>query len=111
MHTDPVVIMLAIDGDRGLLDAPRVSSPTHGRALAGFIEPGETIEYAVRRRDAAKRPASDPAGGDAPLPALAVSVVADDRLLRAGDFDRDVDRQERAREHAAGSAATKPPRC
>lgn len=48
-RTDPVVIMLAIDGDRCLLGRqPRFPKGMYS-ALAGFLEPGETIEEAVRR--------------------------------------------------------------
>ncbi|MCC6947450.1 MAG: NAD(+) diphosphatase [Bradyrhizobiaceae bacterium] len=48
-RTDPCVIMLAIDGERCLLGrAPRFP-PEMWSCLAGFIEPGETIEEAVRR--------------------------------------------------------------
>jgi len=48
-RTDPAVIMLVHQGDKCLL-------ATHGRlkkgtysTLAGFVEPGETLEHAVRR--------------------------------------------------------------
>ncbi len=48
-RTDPVVIMLAIDGDKCLLGRqPRFPQGMYS-ALAGFMEPGETIEAAVRR--------------------------------------------------------------
>jgi NAD+ diphosphatase len=48
-RTDPVVIMLAIAGERCVLGrSPRFAS-TMWSALAGFAEPGETIEEAVRR--------------------------------------------------------------
>jgi NAD+ diphosphatase len=48
-RTDPVVIMLAIDGDRALLGrSARFQARTYS-CLAGFVEPGETIEDAVRR--------------------------------------------------------------
>jgi NAD+ diphosphatase len=48
-RTDPVVIMLAIDGDACLLGRqPRFPKGMYS-ALAGFVEPGETIEAAVRR--------------------------------------------------------------
>ncbi len=48
-RTDPVVIMLAVDGDDCLLArAPRFLPGVYS-ALAGFVEPGETIEAAVRR--------------------------------------------------------------
>jgi NAD+ diphosphatase len=48
-RTDPVVIMLAVDGDACLLGRqPRFPKGMYS-ALAGFVEPGETIEAAVRR--------------------------------------------------------------
>jgi NAD+ diphosphatase len=48
-RTDPVVIMLAVDGDACLLGRqPRFPKGMYS-ALAGFLEPGETIESAVRR--------------------------------------------------------------
>ncbi len=48
-RTDPVVIMLALDGERCLLGrSPDFPEGTYS-ALAGFMEPGETIEEAVRR--------------------------------------------------------------
>ncbi|MEA2124493.1 MAG: diphosphatase [Solirubrobacteraceae bacterium] len=48
-RTDPVVIMLVVDGDRALLG--RQSAWPEGRysALAGFVEPGESLEAAVAR--------------------------------------------------------------
>ena len=48
-RTDPVVIMLVTDGDRVLLG--RQPSWPQGRysALAGFVEPGESLEEAVGR--------------------------------------------------------------
>ena len=48
-RTDPVVIMLAIDGDRCLLGRQKRFPKGMYSALAGFVEPGETIEEAVRR--------------------------------------------------------------
>ena len=48
-RTDPVVIMLAVDGESCLLGRqPRFPKGMYS-ALAGFLEPGETIEQAVRR--------------------------------------------------------------
>ncbi|MEO1102200.1 MAG: NAD(+) diphosphatase [Pseudomonadota bacterium] len=48
-RTDPVVIMLAVDGERCLLGRQtRFVSGVYS-CLAGFMEPGETIEAAVRR--------------------------------------------------------------
>ncbi|RAI03120.1 NAD(+) diphosphatase [Acuticoccus sediminis] len=46
-RTDPVVIMLAIDGERCVLG--RRANMSFYSSLAGFMEPGETIEAAVRR--------------------------------------------------------------
>jgi NAD+ diphosphatase len=48
-RTDPVVIMLAIAGDRCVLGRSRRFVPTMWSCLAGFVEPGESIEEAVRR--------------------------------------------------------------
>ncbi|HUF86628.1 MAG TPA: NAD(+) diphosphatase [Thermohalobaculum sp.] len=48
-RTDPVVIMLVTRGDAVLLGRQRVWPPGLYSLLAGFMEPGETIEDAVRR--------------------------------------------------------------
>lgn len=48
-RTDPVVIMLVVDGDDCLLGRQARFAPGMFTALAGFVEPGETIEDAVRR--------------------------------------------------------------
>jgi NAD+ diphosphatase len=48
-RTDPVVIMLAIDGARCLLGRQARFLPGMWTCLAGFVEPGENIEEAVRR--------------------------------------------------------------
>ena len=48
-RTDPVVIMLAHDGDRCLLGRQARFAPGMYSCLAGFLESGETIEDAVRR--------------------------------------------------------------
>lgn len=48
-RTDPVVIMLVVRGEKCLLGRqPRFNKGMYS-ALAGFLEPGETIEDAVRR--------------------------------------------------------------
>ena len=48
-RTDPVVIMLAVDGERCLLGRqPRFPRGMYS-CLAGFLESGETLEDAVRR--------------------------------------------------------------
>ncbi|MES0810276.1 NAD(+) diphosphatase [Roseibium sp. SCPC15] len=48
-RTDPCVIMLITDGDRALLGRPARLPEGVYTTLAGFMEPGETIEQAVRR--------------------------------------------------------------
>ncbi len=50
-RTDPVVIMLAIDAERDRCLLGRSPHFPEGMysCLAGFVEPGETIEHAVRR--------------------------------------------------------------
>ncbi|WP_158936959.1 NAD(+) diphosphatase [Burkholderia sp. S171] len=48
-RVDPVVIMLVIDGERCLLGRQRQFASGMYSALAGFVEPGETAEDAVRR--------------------------------------------------------------
>jgi NAD+ diphosphatase len=48
-RTDPVVIMLAVNGDRCLLGRQSRFVPGMWSCLAGFVEPGETIEEAARR--------------------------------------------------------------
>ena len=48
-RVDPVVIMAAVRGDRCLLGRQARFAPGMYSALAGFLEPGETIENAVRR--------------------------------------------------------------
>jgi NAD+ diphosphatase len=48
-RTDPVSIMLAVHGDRGLLGRSGRFAATMWSCLAGFVEPGESLEDAVRR--------------------------------------------------------------
>lgn len=49
-RTDPAVIMLVHRGDRALLGhSTRFPRATMYSTLAGFVEPGETLEEAVRR--------------------------------------------------------------
>ena len=48
-RTDPVVIMLVTDRDRVLLGRQPVWPPRRYSALAGFVEPGESLEEAVSR--------------------------------------------------------------
>ncbi len=48
-RTDPVVIMLVLRGNRTLLGRQAAWPAGMYSALAGFVEPGETLEAAVRR--------------------------------------------------------------
>ena len=48
-RTDPVVIMLAVHGDRCLLGRAGRFVANMWSCLAGFVEPGESIEEAARR--------------------------------------------------------------
>jgi len=48
-RTDPVVIMLVTRGERVLVGRQRTFLPRMYSLLAGFMEPGETIDDAVRR--------------------------------------------------------------
>ncbi len=48
-RVDPVVIMLAVRGERCLLGRGRRRVGTRFSCLAGFMEPAETLEEAVRR--------------------------------------------------------------
>jgi NAD+ diphosphatase len=48
-RTDPVAIMLVADGDRLLLGRGPSWPPRRYSALAGFVEPGESLEEAVVR--------------------------------------------------------------
>ncbi|GGF76960.1 NADH pyrophosphatase [Azorhizobium oxalatiphilum] len=48
-RTDPVAIMLTYHGDRCLLGRSPRFAPNMWSCLAGFVEPGETFEDAVRR--------------------------------------------------------------
>jgi NAD+ diphosphatase len=48
-RTDPVVIMLAVDGEHCLLGRSHRFQSGMWSCLAGFVEPGETVEEAVRR--------------------------------------------------------------
>jgi NAD+ diphosphatase len=48
-RTDPVVIMLVTRGDEVLLGRQAAWPPGRYSALAGFVEPGESLEEAVAR--------------------------------------------------------------
>ncbi len=48
-RTDPAVIMLVTDGDRALLGRQPIWPPGRYSTLAGFVDPGESLEAAVAR--------------------------------------------------------------
>jgi NAD+ diphosphatase len=48
-RADPAVIMLVTDGERALLGRQSVWPAGRYSTLAGFVEPGESLEDAVRR--------------------------------------------------------------
>jgi NAD+ diphosphatase len=48
-RSDPVTIMLAVNGERALLGRNRRRPGNRFSCLAGFMEPGETLEEGVRR--------------------------------------------------------------
>jgi NAD+ diphosphatase len=48
-RTDPAIIVLVSDGDRCLLGRQRIWPPGMHSTLAGFVEPGESLEEAVIR--------------------------------------------------------------
>lgn len=48
-RTDPVVIMLVVRGDKALMGRQAAWRPGFWSCLAGFVEPGETLEQAVAR--------------------------------------------------------------
>ena len=49
-RTDPAVIMLVIDpDDRALLGRRQIQAVSRWSTLAGFVEPGESLEHAVAR--------------------------------------------------------------
>jgi len=48
-RTDPAVIVLVTDGGRALLGRQKIWPPGMHSVLAGFVEPGESLEDAVKR--------------------------------------------------------------
>ena len=81
-RTDPVVIMLAIEGDACLVGRGKLFPAGMFSALAGFVEPGETIEEAVRRELMEEASVKVRRGHLLRDPAVAVSLLVDDWMLR-----------------------------
>ena len=82
-RTDPVVIMLVTSGEKCLLGRQKQFLPGMWSCLAGFVEAAETIEDAVAPRDFRGIRHSLHRRELLHDAAMAVSVVADDRLRRA----------------------------
>ena len=110
-RTDPVVIMLAVRGDQCLLGRQSRFGTGMWSCLAGFVEPGETIEEAARRETLEEAGIVLRARALFRLAALAVSVIADDRLPRRGDLERDQGGLRRTGGCALVHARARPPRC
>ncbi len=77
---DPVAIMLAVRGDRCVLGRQARFINGMYSCLAGFIEPGETMEDAVRRELSRRRACAHGARALPRLATLAFSGLADDRF-------------------------------
>ncbi|VTR76509.1 NAD(+) diphosphatase [Cellulomonas hominis] len=120
-RTDPAVIMAVVDDDDRLLLANSAAWPQHRfSTLAGFVEPGESVEHAIRRE--VREESSVVVGeveyrGSQPWPfpaslmlgfrarALSTDITVDGVELRAARwFDRDTLRSE-----VASGAVVLPP--
>ncbi|QZN84942.1 NAD(+) diphosphatase [Cellulomonas sp. C5510] len=110
-RTDPAVIMAVVDDDDRLLLANSAAWPTHRfSTLAGFVEPGESVEHAIRREvreESAVVVGEVEYRGSQPWPfpaslmlgfrarALTTQITVDGDELRAARwFDRDTLRAE-----------------
>lgn len=120
-RTDPVVIMVAEHRGRALLGRQPSWPPGRYSALAGFVEPGESIEEAVAReveeeagvrvRDV-RYVASQPWPFPSQLMIACVGQAEDDQLTLDTNELEDaiwVDRQDVARILAGGEGAFLPP--
>jgi NAD+ diphosphatase len=123
-RTDPVVIMLIAHGDRCLLGRQPRFPPGMYSCLAGFLEPGETIEDAVRREtfeEAGIRVGAVSYAASQPWPfpssimigcigeALTEAIVIDrEELEEARWFHRDELRLMLDRQHPEGLLAANP---
>ena len=106
-RTDPVVIMLAVRGEYGLLGRNRRRAGNRFSCLAGFMEPGETLEEARSPRDTRGIRDQGRPRALSGVSALAVSVEPDDRLSVRGADRGDHGRSRRSWPKRAGSRATR----
>jgi NAD+ diphosphatase len=121
-RTDPVVIMLVLHGNRTLIGRNAAWPAGMYSCLAGFIEPGETVEAAVRRevREEAgitvgrvAYVASQPWPFPASLMIGAVALATSDRItVDATELEdaRWITREEMARVMAGAHADIRAPR-
>jgi len=93
---DPAIIVLVSDGDRALLG--RQSGWPAGRysTLAGFVEPGESLEDTVAREVYEEARAAREHGELCRFPALAFSLFPDARISRHGRQRRAAQARRRA---------------
>jgi NAD+ diphosphatase len=116
-RTDPVVIMLVQDGDRAILGRQAHWPPGRYSALAGFVEPGESLEEAVAREvheETGARVADIAYRSSQPWPfpaSLMLGFIArwTDGEPAVGDGELE-DVRWFTREEIAGNAAKLPPR-
>ena len=99
-RTDPVVIMLVVRGDDVLLGRQAAWPPGRYSALAGFVEPGESLEEAVAREVYEESGVEDRPAALHLLAAVALPGVADARVHRAVGVGRARGARPGARGHA-----------
>ncbi len=96
-RTDPVAIMLAVKDGRALIGRQKMWPPGFHSCLAGFCEPGETIEQAAARELFEEAGVScDPASAEyiacQPWPFPSSLMVG--LILEADSFDLTIDEKE-----------------
>ncbi|MEW5423654.1 NAD(+) diphosphatase [Amorphus sp. 3PC139-8] len=99
-RTDPVVIMLVVDGDRCVLGRQYRFQAGVYSCLAGFVEPGETLEDAVRREiseEAGLRVGAVAYHASQPWPFPSSLMVGCFAEARSFDLVREVDELEDVR--------------
>ena len=99
-RTDPAVIMLVTDGDRALLGRQAAWPAGRYSTLAGFVEPGESLEDAVRREVAEEvgvRVGEVRYFGNQPWPLPASLMVGFFAMAESTEIEVDADEIESAR--------------